>query len=136
MQIWKFALIGQFFILGGCAMPAGFTTLTYAMTGLSYASSGKGVADHALSAAIDQDCAVLRAVQGIQICGSANRGDAAGLMTMIDSETPTEKQGAVRQLDKYHQAPAKPSGVAMKAGTTPDKEPGVSASDSIYGSAR
>lgn len=117
-------------------MPAGLTTLTYTLTGLSYASSGKGVADHALSAAIDQDCAVLRAVQGIQICGPADRGDAAGLMTMIDSEPLKHQQGASGQPDKDSDVSVIHSRASVKAGTASAKVPAVSASESIYGSAR
>ncbi|MBF0246916.1 MAG: hypothetical protein HQL36_02415 [Alphaproteobacteria bacterium] len=57
--------------LNGCVMtvqPA-MQFMSFAMNGFSYAKTGKGVSDHALSAAMRQDCALLRPVMdGEGVC--------------------------------------------------------------------
>lgn len=88
-----FALMGLLPVLGACAMPTGIAALSYAANGISYASSGKGVADHALSAAADKDCAMLRAVQGVDICASESKGNRDTLMTMIEPMPVTNVPG-------------------------------------------
>ncbi len=50
-------------VLAGCA--AGPTMIAGA---LSYATTGKGLSDNALSMLIDQDCNTFRVVQGEKIC--------------------------------------------------------------------
>ena len=66
-------------------MSSGMVALTYAATGVSYVSSGKGIADHALSASADKDCAIHRAIEGKDICERVDRGKEGTLMTMIDA---------------------------------------------------
>lgn len=48
--------------LAGCVAPPIITYASMALDGASFLSTGKSVGDHALSAAVDEDCAVLRAV--------------------------------------------------------------------------
>ena len=55
------------FGLAGCIMPPVVSYASLAMDGISYATTGKSVSDHALSAATNQDCAVWRAVSEQQI---------------------------------------------------------------------
>jgi hypothetical protein len=55
------------FGLAGCVMPPVVSYASLAMDGISYATTGKSVSDHALSAATDQDCAVWRAVSEQEI---------------------------------------------------------------------
>ena len=56
-------------MLGGCALPPAIEVLSWAMTGYSYAATGKGVGENAISLAMQQDCGVLRmAVDGGDFC--------------------------------------------------------------------
>lgn len=64
----KLTVVSLALLVSGCGLPPAIVAFTYAMDGLSYASSGKSVSDHALSAAIDQDCSMFRAIQGEEIC--------------------------------------------------------------------
>jgi hypothetical protein len=51
-------------VLSGCAMPALVTIATLTLDAGSYVISGKTVADHGLSIALDRDCAMLRVFDG------------------------------------------------------------------------
>ncbi len=62
--LWLSALA---FVLSGCAMPAAVSIATLALDAGTYMISGKTVADHGLSVALDQDCAMLRVFEG-DIC--------------------------------------------------------------------
>jgi hypothetical protein len=64
---------------------------SYAVDGLSFASSGKSMTDRALSAAIDQDCAMFRAIQGKDICNEAGPGDEGETAL---AEAPNEPSAA------------------------------------------
>lgn len=46
--------------LGGCALPPALELASWAMTGFSYAVTGKGMGDHAISIAMEEDCAMHR----------------------------------------------------------------------------
>ncbi len=59
LRIWA---IVACFGLAGCVLPPVVSYASLAMDGISYATTGKSVSDHALSAVTDQDCAVWRAV--------------------------------------------------------------------------
>jgi hypothetical protein len=54
--------------LGGCGLPAAVVVGSYAADGASYLVTGKSATDHALSAAIDRDCALLRIAANEQPC--------------------------------------------------------------------
>ncbi len=55
--------------LGACApLPPAYMIAAQALDGVSYAATGKGGADHLLSAALDEDCALHRVVTGIAVC--------------------------------------------------------------------
>lgn len=55
--------------LSACgAIPTPLSVASYAVDGISYAVSGKALGDHALSAVMDQDCAMIRVVQGRYMC--------------------------------------------------------------------
>lgn len=58
-------------LLAGCvAIPPAIVAASYAVDGVSYAATGKGLKDHLLSAALDEDCALHRLVtdRRNQIC--------------------------------------------------------------------
>ena len=64
-RLWgmsRFLAIIACIVLAGCAAPPLLTYASMALDGASYAATGKSVGDHALSAAVDEDCAVLRVV--------------------------------------------------------------------------
>lgn len=55
-------------VLSGCALPLPLAIAGYAADGISLAASGKTLTDHALSAAVDEDCAVWRVMTDEDIC--------------------------------------------------------------------
>jgi hypothetical protein len=63
--------------LGGCGLPAAVVVASYAADGASYLATGKSATDHALSAAVDRDCALLRLAANEQPCriSEKNRRD-------------------------------------------------------------
>lgn len=67
-DLLKLMIVGLPLLVGACGLPPAIVAFSYAVDGFSYASSGKGMSDHVLSAAIDQDCAMFRAIQGKEIC--------------------------------------------------------------------
>jgi len=64
------ALAGLGMSLSGCivALPPAIQLASFALDGLSYVSTGKSVTDHAISAVTAKDCAMLRGLQGDNIC--------------------------------------------------------------------
>jgi hypothetical protein len=74
------AMIGLPLLLGGCGLPPALTVASWALDGVSYAISGKSVTDHAISEVAQQDCALLRVVQGREICDSGNPEDGGTVM--------------------------------------------------------
>lgn len=78
------AIVGAPLLLGGCGLPPAVVAFSYAMDGLSYASSGKSVTDHALSAAAEQDCAMFRMIQGRDICRLDGVGDGTAVLASAD----------------------------------------------------
>ncbi|MCH7778295.1 MAG: SPOR domain-containing protein, partial [Gemmatimonadetes bacterium] len=45
-----FAVLVPLILLNACALPAVYSIATLAVDGISYATSGKGLSDHAISA--------------------------------------------------------------------------------------
>jgi len=62
------AFVAAMLGLGGCALPTGVVIAGYAADGASYLVTGKSATDHALSAAADRDCAVLRVTIHEPVC--------------------------------------------------------------------
>lgn len=50
--------------LSGCALPPVVTVASFALDFASYGETGKTVADHGLSLVLQQDCAMLRILEG------------------------------------------------------------------------
>jgi hypothetical protein len=68
MMPWrKGAVLLLGLLAGGCFLPA-YQIVSWTATGVSYAFSGKGMGDHALSLAVNKDCATLRLLAGNEIC--------------------------------------------------------------------
>lgn len=64
-------LCAVFFLAGGCALPVPLQIASWAMSGVSYATTGKSISDHAVSAVAEQDCAVHRIALGKNMCNTA-----------------------------------------------------------------
>ena len=63
--------------MAACGLPASAIVAGYAANGVSFGYTRKTVSDHALSTALDRDCAVWRVIHGEPVC-LARRTDAAG----------------------------------------------------------
>ncbi len=61
--------------LPGCAIPPIISVASLALDFASYGSTGKTVADHGLSAALQKDCALLRGLEG-QVCVAEGSAEA------------------------------------------------------------
>ena len=53
-------MLAAYLGLGGCAAPSAYTYFSFALDGASLVATGKSVSDHALSAAVEKDCAMWR----------------------------------------------------------------------------
>jgi SPOR domain len=84
----------------GCALPPAVTLASLAADGVSYATTGKSVSDHGISAATGNDCALMRPV----FTGKA--------MCQIDAA-----RGKDVQVEIGHAAVARPGGPALAAPT-------------------
>ena len=128
-----------------CAAAAALLTLTacetallplsvYAVDGLSYASSGKGIADHAISAANNKDCALFRIAQGSGICDAGPALDEAPALAMVganaghkaDEKLIREILERAEELNAFEPEPnrgapetARPAGKARTDGSVP-----------------
>ncbi|MBS28571.1 MAG: hypothetical protein CL566_06540 [Alphaproteobacteria bacterium] len=75
------ALIGLPLFLGACGLPPTLSAASWALDGVSYIVSGKSVSDHAISEVAQKDCALLRVVQGRELCDEyADDGDNPQIM--------------------------------------------------------
>ncbi len=54
--------------VGACALPLPLQIAVWATDGISYLMTSKSMSDHGLSAALDRDCAVHRAITEGDIC--------------------------------------------------------------------
>lgn len=54
--------------IAGCGLPPAIEVVYYGLQGVSLATSGRSVGDHAISAMLEKDCAVFRLVKGEAIC--------------------------------------------------------------------
>ena len=80
--------------LAGCALPPAVTVASLVIDGVSYVATGKGPADHAISAFTHEDCALHRVVNDEAICDPDGdvlialvAGDPADENWYLDPET-------------------------------------------------
>ncbi len=81
-------------LVSGCALPPVIAIASYASTGISYLTSGKGPTDHALSAMADRDCAMHRMVTGGNICleqGDQPADGPDGGVVIASADSPDQK---------------------------------------------
>lgn len=62
--------------VGGCFLPVNLTIVNLVANGFSVAATGKGTADHALSAISNQDCSLLRLAKAESVCRADEKGPA------------------------------------------------------------
>jgi SPOR domain len=86
-------------LAAGCVLPPAVTVASLAADGVSYATTGKSVTDHGISAATGEDCALLRPVLNDKpICDSTltARGKAVPVEQGIASVPPPMAATLVR----------------------------------------
>ena len=82
----NFWALGLAIGLAGCVAPPVVTIATLAFDGFSYIVTGKGVGDHALSMAMQQDCAMFRALtEGSFTSVCLELDDTAGTTSIASS---------------------------------------------------
>lgn len=54
--------------LSGCALPPAVSVASLVADGVSYVLTGKNTTDHAISAVVRQDCALIRVVRDKPVC--------------------------------------------------------------------
>ncbi len=73
--------------VGGCFLPVNMTIVSLVVNGFSLAATGKGTADHALSAIANQDCNVLRVAKSEAICRASET---------VSTRLVSENEGVLR----------------------------------------
>lgn len=83
-------------VLGGClpALPPAITLASTGLTGLTFLTTGKSTTDHVISAAVDEDCSMLRVVFGDQPCREYD-GENTKPLTEIVAYYPGDDDGGV-----------------------------------------
>ena len=81
-RAWKPAVLGAAILLSGCGTEL-VPLAAFTASGLSYLSSGKGLTDHAISAAVHKDCSLLLIAQEGNLCKSGPELAEAPAMAMV-----------------------------------------------------
>ena len=66
--------------VNGCALPVSVTATSWAVDGISYATTKKSLADHGISFVAGQDCALYRIIKNFnidEVCKSYNNSRTA-----------------------------------------------------------
>ena len=98
------AILACSLLVSGCALPPAIQVASWALTGFSYAATGKGPTDHAISLAMSEDCAIHNvAVEG-DIC-DPYMDDSAPFMpegTMLaQMPQPKAPQEFIDELERF-----------------------------------
>jgi hypothetical protein len=102
--------------LAACALPPALSIASFAVDGLSYAATKKSVQDHALSAAVGEDCALWRVVAGTAICKPNKDDSVAAEVAVSDDAATTVPQAEAAEDIKLAQLsvpPLTPLGTAV-----------------------
>lgn len=83
-------------LLSGCALPVSVQIASFAATGFSYATTGKGISDHAVSAMAEQDCAMHRIALGEEMCSETDDKGSVVVENSPATAAPTAEQSANR----------------------------------------
>lgn len=90
LKMWP---LGLLLAVSACGLPPIVSAVSYAIEGASLAASGKGLTDHALSAAADRDCAMFRMIQGEEICRDNDPAFSGTALAMAGNDKPSESRG-------------------------------------------
>lgn len=86
-------------LLSGCALPVSVQIASFAATGFSYMTTGKGISDHAVSAVTEQDCAIHRIALGEEMCSETDDKGSVVVENSPATATPAVDQSADRLRD-------------------------------------
>lgn len=96
----RILLICSFTLLvSGCALPVSVQIASFAATGFSYMTTGKGISDHAVSAVAEQDCAIHRIALGEEICSETDDKGSVVVENSPATVAPAVDQSADRLRD-------------------------------------
>lgn len=93
------ALCAVVLLASGCALPVPLQVASWAASGLSYATTGKGISDHAVSAVTEQDCAMHRIALGKQVCLPFEDEGTAIAANAPEAVVPKTKEPTARLRD-------------------------------------
>ena len=68
--------------IAGCGLSPVLEVAYYGLQGISLATSGRSVGDHAISAMLDKDCAMFRLVKGEAVCREPKEGEVPVSVTI------------------------------------------------------
>ena len=89
--------------ISGCFLPVNMTIASLVVNGLSMAATGKGTADHALSAISNRDCNMLRMAKSEAICRENGSPRFASEKVAYEGELRTgTKEDAASGWDHTH----------------------------------
>lgn len=89
--------------LSGCivALPPAVQFASLALDGITFVATGKTVTDHALSAVTERDCAMVRALNGAEICSDdAQLTELEALERRLDSPSAESVTQSVTPVDQ------------------------------------
>jgi len=96
----RYLMISAVLVLaGGCALPVPLQIASWAASGLSYATTGKSLSDHAVSAVADEDCALHRIALGKHICVPIETDGTAIARNIPATNTPKSAEPTKRLRD-------------------------------------
>lgn len=75
--------------LQACAVPVPLKIASWALDGISYLATHKSLTDHGLSVVAQRDCALLRSLQGEEICRQDEDGTDGSVLAAVES-APSE----------------------------------------------
>ncbi len=98
-------------VLSACALPPALSLASLAADGLSYVATKKSVQDHALSAAVGEDCALWRVVAGMAVC-RANEAESVAAEVAVPDEAPQTSPSGDIQVAQLSLPPVAPLGTS------------------------
>jgi hypothetical protein len=84
----RFSIISCAMLLSGCALPLPFQIASWALDGISYIATEKSVTDHGISIVAQKDCALLRVVQGDDICSTYDDSGTIAVAETGNADSP------------------------------------------------
>ena len=99
-------------LLSACALPPALSLASLAADGLSYAATKKSVQDHALSAAVGEDCALWRVVTGLAIC-RPNEAESMAAEVAVEADAPQVSTPEDIQVAQLSLPPVAPLGTRV-----------------------